>query len=459
MGKTTNSNKLSFKEKFCWGLGTGGNNMYTTLVGTYLTGYYTDTAGIAVAAVGTMMLLSRFFDGVSDVVMGAIVDKTNTRWGKARPWVFISGPLFALLMFLTLAVPQSMQENLKLVYAYITYILLCCFINTIYFVAHNALLARMTLDPDERIKATSMSQIVSSVTTLIATIIVNGLITTLGWAAGGLILGLIICVINFIEFFGTKERVGDIETAETEKEAKRETVPLKKSIPALLKNRYFYILTIAMILIYIANQGAQTATYYYVTVVLGDLNWITYMMFCASVAMFIINLINPKLVAKFSKRTIAIIGALVNGVGFLVIALFGNGVVPLVISSLLRGAGVGIMFPCILAFTADVVDYGEWKQGIRSEGLINSCASMGNKIGVGLGSAIVAWILAFGGYDGTAATQTASALGAINFSFIWMSVILTVVMVIMFALLDVEKHKKEMLTALETRHGYAEKEA
>ena len=452
------NDKLSFKERFCWGLGTGGNNMYTTLVGTYLTGYYTDTAGIAVAAVGTMMLLSRFFDGVTDLFMGAIVDKTNTRWGKARPWVFISGPLFALLMFLMLAVPQGWQDNLKLVYAYVTYILLCCFINTIYFVAHNALLARMTLNPDERIKATSMSQIVSSITTLIATVIVNGLITTLGWAAGGLILGIIICIINFIEFFGTKERIDEIEPEE-EAETKRDTVPLKQSIPALLKNKYFYLLTIAMILIYIANQGAQTATYYYVTIILGDLNWITYMMFCASVAMFIINLVNPKLVAKFSKRTVAIIGALVNGIGFLVVGIFGNGVAPIVISSLLRGAGVGIMFPCIMAFTADVVDYGEWKQGIRSEGLINSCASMGNKIGVGLGAALVAWILAFGGYDGTAEVQTASALGAINFSFVWMSVILTVVMVIMFALLDVEKHKKEMLTELEIRHGYAEKEA
>ena len=458
MEKNENRNdKLSFKEQFCWGLGTGGNNMYTTLVGTYLTGYYTDTAGIAVAAVGTMMLLSRFFDGVTDLFMGAVVDKTNTKWGKARPWVFISGPLFALLMFLTLAVPQGMQESLKLVYAYVTYILLCCFINTVYFVAHNALLARMTLNPDERIKATSMSQIISSVTTLIATMIVNGLITTLGWAAGGLVLGIIICIINFIEFFGTKERVGDVEPEE-QAEAKRDTVPLKQSIPALLKNKYFYLLTVAMILIYIANQGAQTATYYYVTVVLGDLNWITYMMFCASVAMFIINLVNPKLVARYSKRTIAIIGALVNGVGFLVIGLFGNGAVALVISNLLRGAGIGIMFPCIMAFTADVVDYGEWKQGIRSEGLINSCASMGNKIGVGLGAALVAWILAFGGYDGTAATQSASALAAIDFAFIWMSVILTVVMVIMFALLDVEKHKKEMLQDLQAKHGYAGKE-
>ena len=104
MEKNKNRNdKLSFKEQFCWGMGTGGNNMYTTLVGTYLTGYYTDTAGIAVAAVGTMMLLSRFFDGVTDLFMGAVVDKTNTKWGKARPWVFISGPLFALLMFLTLS--------------------------------------------------------------------------------------------------------------------------------------------------------------------------------------------------------------------------------------------------------------------------------------------------------------------------------------------------------------------
>lgn len=446
--------KMGVRDAFCWALGTGGNNMYTTLIGTYLTGYYTDTAGIAVAAIGTMMLFSRIFDGITDIAMGAIVDKTRTKMGKARPWILLSAPLFLILLFLTVSVPQGMQENFKLVYAYITYILLNCFVNTMYFVAHNALLARISLDPNDRMKATAMSQIVSSITTLVATIIINTIIQHVNWSVAGIILGGLIAATILIEFFGTEERVGN--STESEVQENQNEGDLKESLSALFKNKYFYILTVAMIMIYIANQGAQTATFYYVSYVLKDLNWITVMMACASLAMFVINLVNPVLVKRYSKRVIAMIGAAVNAAGFLVIAAFGNGVAVLVLSNLLRGAGIGIMFPCIMAFAADVVDYGDWKFGIRSEGLINSCASMGNKIGVGLGAAMVAWILAKGGYDGTKAVQSASAIGAINFTFIWLSVILTVFMVILFGFLDLEKYKDQVQKDLAKRHSRAE---
>ena len=278
--------KMGVRDAFCWALGTGGNNMYTTLIGTYLTGYYTDTAGIAVAAIGTMMLFSRIFDGITDIAMGAIVDKTRTKMGKARPWILLSAPLFLILLFLTVSVPQGMQENFKLVYAYITYILLNCFVNTMYFVAHNALLARISLDPNDRMKATAMSQIVSSITTLVATIIINTIIQHVNWSVAGIILGGLIAATILIEFFGTEERVGN--STESEVQENQNEGDLKESLSALFKNKYFYILTVAMIMIYIANQGAQTATFYYVSYVLKDLNWITVMMACASLAMFVL---------------------------------------------------------------------------------------------------------------------------------------------------------------------------
>ena len=128
------NNKVSIKEKLCYGIGSGGGNIITQILGTFLASYYTDTVGIAAAAIGTMMLLTRLLDGVSDVVMGGIVDRTNTKWGKARPWLLISAPLICGGLVLTFNVPASMSSGAKLVYAYLTYIFLNCITYTAYMI-------------------------------------------------------------------------------------------------------------------------------------------------------------------------------------------------------------------------------------------------------------------------------------------------------------------------------------
>ena len=109
--------RISIKEKACYGIGSGGGNIITQILGTFLTAYYTDTVGIAAAAIGTMMLLTRFLDGISDILMGGIIDKTNTKWGKARPWLLISAPLICVGLILTFNVPAALGEHAKLVYA------------------------------------------------------------------------------------------------------------------------------------------------------------------------------------------------------------------------------------------------------------------------------------------------------------------------------------------------------
>ena len=85
--------KVSQKQKASYAIGSGAGNVIITLMSTFLTAYYTDTVGMAIAAIGTMMLYVRFLDGISDIIMGAIIEKTNTKWGKARPWMLYSVPL------------------------------------------------------------------------------------------------------------------------------------------------------------------------------------------------------------------------------------------------------------------------------------------------------------------------------------------------------------------------------
>ena len=163
----TNSTKIPMWKKICYGCGAGGGNVMSTLLAAFLLGYYTDTAGIAAAAIGTMFLLSRLLDGVTDLVMGGIVDKTRTKWGKARPWLVVSAPLMVIGIILILNVPQGFSQAMKLVYAYITYIFLNCVVYTIFGIAHSALLARMTRDFKDRNTTSTISSICNNAVGLV----------------------------------------------------------------------------------------------------------------------------------------------------------------------------------------------------------------------------------------------------------------------------------------------------
>lgn len=115
MATSTKEHRLQTGEKIAYGLGDCAANVYVAMAGTFLTAFYTDTVGIAAAAVGTMMLLARILDGVTDLMMGAIVDKTKSRYGKARPWVLWSAPLMCIGLILLFTVPSGLSASGKLV--------------------------------------------------------------------------------------------------------------------------------------------------------------------------------------------------------------------------------------------------------------------------------------------------------------------------------------------------------
>ena len=153
------NHKVSLKEKIAFALGDVGCNFIWTVVGSFLTLYYTDSVGISAAVVGTIMLITRILDGVSDLGMGVIIDHTHTRWGKARPWVLITAPLMGIGLILTFSVPNWLSENGKIAYAVVTYILLAVIIFTACNLAYSTLTALITGRQDDRTSMTSIRYI------------------------------------------------------------------------------------------------------------------------------------------------------------------------------------------------------------------------------------------------------------------------------------------------------------
>lgn len=440
--------KVSVIEKAGYGIASGGGNIITQILSTFLTSYLTDSVGVAVAAVGTMMLVARFFDGASDIIMGSIIDKTKSKWGKARPWLLISAPLICVALIITFSANAGWDDGFKLIYAYISYIFLNCITFTMFMVSHTAMLSRITLDGNERQKMASINQILNQVGALAVTTFMVALVDKLGWSGTAIVYGIATAVCILVGFFLTREHVD----ADASGNVQVKTVPLKEALPAMLKNRYFYLLTVMFILILMQAAGPGSMTYYYCNNVLGNLGMVSFISACGIVPMMITNLFVPMLAQKLGRRKLLVIGALGNALGFLLCGIGVNMIALVYIGMLLKGFCAGFLFSCGFAMASDVVDYGEWQTGIRSEGLINSCVSFGQKVGLGLGPAIASWVLAFGGYDGTAAEQTSSALGAINFGFSYYGMILSLGIAVIALFMNIDKHADEIRRDLEAKH-------
>lgn len=445
----TQEHRLSFGEKLSYGFGDCAANVYVAMASTFLTAYYTDTVGLAALAVGTMMLIARIFDGVTDLVMGAIVDKTKSKYGKARPWVLWTAPFMLIGLILMFSVPSSLSGSSQLVYAYVTYIFMNCIVYTANNLPYNALLSRMTLNVQDRASTASMRFVMTQFTTLIINAVTANLISTLGWFWLSVIYGILEVIMLLICFLGCKEHLDEDESGVVQVE----NVPMKIALPALLKNKYFFLQALLFLFLYVNTVCVGSTTYYFCNIVLGNVGVITLTSMAQTIPAIVANFINPSLVNKYGKRRVMIIGSILMIIGRFLVGAAGANIPLVIVGIAIQGFGLGPIMSGVFAMTADVVDYGEWKTGVRSEGLVNSCTSFGMKVGIGLGSAVCTWILAFGGYDGTAATQTASAVASIRFGFGYFGSILSAICLVIILLMNIDKHIKQIQSDLEAKRA------
>ena len=439
MEATKTTRKVPLINKLAYALGTGGGNIFSQIAAAFLLQYYTDTALIGAGSIATMFLVCRVFDGISDLIMGGVVDKTNTKIGKARPWLILSGPLLLLGIVLLMHVPAGASESVKLVYAYATYIFMAVIVYTIYGIANTAMLPLMTHDKDESTMLATFSAIGNNLIGLIAGSLITPLVLNLGWHWSSIILGAASCVLVLFSGLINKE-----EAAEGG-EIRRETVPMKEQVKAVLKNRYFFLLLLVGATTLIMNANAIGAQIYYCNLVLGNMGFMSTLMIAGQLPGLLILFLMPSIAKKWSKQAFLLIGSVLLILGFVITGLAGTNTSMIVAGTIIRSFGAGPLLSAVFALVPDVVEYGNWKFGVRSEGLISSAQSIGSKVGIGLGSALTGWILAGVGYDPTAAVQTQSVINAIKFDYTWLGAIISIVILIIVLMLNVEKYAPEYM--------------
>jgi GPH family glycoside/pentoside/hexuronide:cation symporter len=419
--------KITWKDKVGYGLGDAASSMFWKIFGMYLLFFYTDVYGIPAAAVGTMFLITRIWDSCFDPVVGVLADRTNTRWGKFRPYLFWVAVPFGIIGILTFYTPAWSVNN-KIIYAYVTYSLMMM-IYSLINVPYASLLGVMSSDGKERTTLSSFRMVFAFAGSLLALWIIEPLIKFFskgtdgivgqqhGWLMAIVVFSIITTALFWGSFWFTKERIKPI---------KEKSSSLRVDLKDLYANKPWWILlgagVSALIFNSIRDGGAVYYFKYFVqTTGSYNLKWsfintslsLTTLYFVLGQASNILGVIlatpfsnkfgkkNTYLTAMFFASVLSILFYFLNKTDIVMILVF-----QCVISIC-----AGCIFPLLWSMYADTADYSEWKKGRRATGLIFSSSSMSQKFGWTIGGATTGWLLGYYGFQANILQSDATQLG------------------------------------------------
>ncbi len=449
--------KVKGISKFSIALGFLGQSLLTGLVAGYITYFGTDIVGVSALAMGNILLVSRIFDGVTDILMGVMIDRTKSKRGKARPWIIRSIIPFILFTILLFSTPGTFSGTAKIVFIFVMY--------NLYALAYTALGCAMnTLN----VRLTRNEKEINTISTLImfGSIFGNTLINAVAVAvltalSGGssnytrgafiefaVILGIICLVGTLLTYFTTSEIKDQEGTAGAQKGNSGNT---KAGILSLLKNKYWLLQLLNTVCVYLGLYTRLAVMIYYGMYVLGNPGLVAILVIADNVPGLIAMPFALAVSNRIGKRKASLIGLLLTLIGFAIMLLNIYNVPLFVVGLVIKGIFFSPVQGATNAFVADSALYGEWKTGVKAEGMAYSAISFANKASSGLSGVVVGWVLALTGYVGGAALQTISAINGIIFLYIGVTLICTIGQIIIFALYDLDKKMPQIRKELEER--------
>jgi GPH family glycoside/pentoside/hexuronide:cation symporter len=399
---------LSLKEKIGYGLGDTASHFVWDMVGFWILIFYTDTFGISAAAAGTIMLIARFWDMVSDPLMGIIADRTTTRWGKFRPYLLWMALPYSILAVLTFTTPDLGATG-KVIYAGTTYLLLMTVFTAINL-PYSSLGAVMTSDSYERAGLNSYRFIFAFVGQFIVTGTALYLANYFGkgnMARGYQYTLTLFAVISFILFMvtfrTTRERVAPPATQKQD---------LKEDLKNLFRNRPWVILFLVGIVSFIMFALQNLSIAYYFKYYVGKEQSVQLFNVIGTVALILGIPFSKPLSKRFGKRNVYMASSLLSGLFFILLYIPGNeNIYAVYILNVLAKFTYAPAVPLLWTMLADTADYSEWKFGRRATGLTFSAATFAQKAGWGIGGALAGWMLALFQFVPNAEQTATSLLG------------------------------------------------
>ena len=399
---------FGMQDKVGYMLGDFGNSLLFNFIGSYLLVFYTDAFGISAAAVGTLMAVSRVWDAINDPMMGVIVDKRKrTKDGKFRPYLKYMGIPLGIFTILTFLVIPNMPENMKLPYAYITYIGFGMAYTSIN-IPYGSLASVLTNDPVERTSlstfrnlAVAFSQIILMVLTPKLVFDASGAVSVKGFVIVSVLYAIIANIAYRCCYSMTTERV----IVEVKEDAPK--VSLGETLKTLCKNR-------ALIGLILSSLGTLTAMFipnalnaYLFKDYFGTPGLLSIAGLVGMIGTFIVLPFTTKLVAKFGKKNVATYSSIICIISYTILVFFPSKNPWIYIGlNLISGIGVAFYNMLIWALVGDVMDYQEYLSGQREDGTVYAAYSLSRKLVQAIVGSIGGFALAAIGYQSGAATQT-----------------------------------------------------
>ena len=428
-----------------YGIGDLGCNLVFSTMASYLMVFYTDVFGITAAAAGTMMLVTKFIDALTDTGMGLLVDRTHTKWGQGRPYFVIGAIPFAIFTFLTFYIPDLGSSG-KLVWAYVTYCLLCT-AYTVVNIPLNTIVPRLTSDVHERNILVSTRMICAMAGTAIVMSITAPLVKYFGQgneARGYLvtmtIYGIVAMCIFLLTFASTKEVVPPTVT--------QAHTSVAKDFKGLTGQAWIlFFLNLFYFSLYVVRN---TTVIYYFKYNLGRTNWLSLVGILGILSGLPMLLLLPALEKHFSKRNLMFMSVILYALGDLLIFAGKNSAACLLIGLVITGLGIYGIFGITFAMQPDVIDYSEYKKNASVAGLIAAFQGFFVKGGMGLTSFVIGLFLKNGGYVANA-VQSKQALTHIEICFIWIPIVLCALIAGLTYFYKLDGLRAEMTEELEKR--------
>ncbi len=436
---------LKWYNKMGYGSGDIAGNVVYAFLTSFVMVYLTDTIGLASGIVGTLIALSKLFDGFTDIFFGSMIDKTHSRLGKARPWMLYGYIGCAVTLVACFAIPTGLGKTAQYAWFFIAYTLLNGVFYTANNIAYSALTSLVTKNSKERVQMGSYRFIFAFSTSLLIQAITVEFVEKCGgdaaaWRLVAIIYAAIGLIVNTISALSVKE-LPEEELNEGEQAGEAEKYGLVQAFKLLVKNKFYLMICGTYILqqLYSAMIGAGI---YYMTWVLKNKNLFGQFAWAVNIPLIIALIFTPTLVGKWNGMyKLNVRGYMLATVGRALVVVAGYmGSVPLMILfTAVAALGQGPWQGDMNAVIASCSEYTYLTQGKHVDGTMYSCTSLGIKIGGGIGTAVVGWLLEFSGYVGTNATQPQSALSMMQFIYLWLPFVFDLLITIVLSQMNVEE--------------------
>jgi GPH family glycoside/pentoside/hexuronide:cation symporter len=402
--------RLPLREKISYGIGDFGFNLYWANISAFLLIFYTDVMGLAAGAVGTMMLVTKLVDAAADPLMGAIADRTRTRWGRFRPYLLYAAVPLAITGVLTWTVPD-LDSGGRLLWAYATFTLMM-FVYTVLSMPYSALSGVMTADSQQRTTLISFRFIAAFAGTTLVNWLTLDLVRwlgrgdeQLGWQLTMVLYGVVAIATFVAVFANTRERI---------EPPPQQRSTMRQDVLDLLGNKPWLVLFVLALVIMVTIVMRSGSLVYYLKYYVSRPELTGLFLGSYSVALAVGAALTPLLTRLMDKRRLMM--GLMAGVGVISCAMYFVPKEYIWVTFALNtlvGLLLGPKSPLAFSMYADCADYTEWKTGRRATAMTFAAAAFSQKLGGAVASAAIAWMLAAMGYVANQAQSDASRLGIV----------------------------------------------